>query len=83
MKGWSQLMQVHQKRREKRLGMEARDKGQRMKTESKRLGHNCLLLDTFVEILEDIDNFLCDTDEKTETQNKVGSGQGCRARFGP
>lgn len=71
MKGWSQLMQVHQKRREKRLGMKARDKGQRMKTESKRLSHNCLLLVAYVEIFEDTNNFLCNTDEKTETQNKV------------
>lgn len=46
-------------------------KGQRMKTESKRLSHNCLLLVAYVEILEATNNFLCDTDEKTETQNKV------------
>lgn len=37
----------------------------------------------YVEILEDMDNYLYNTDKKTETQNKVGSGQGCRARFGP
>lgn len=30
-----------------------------------------------------IHSFLYNTDEKTDTQNKVGSGQGCRARFGP
>lgn len=37
----------------------------------------------YVEILEDMDNYLYNTDKKTETQNKVGSGQGCQARFGP
>lgn len=39
-------------------------------------------MDMHVETLEDTDNFLYTVDEKTETQNKVGSGQGRRARFG-
>lgn len=36
-----------------------------------------------MEILKDMDNYLYNIDEKIETQNKVGGGLGCRARFGP
>lgn len=54
-----------------------------METEEDRLGHHCSLLGMHGEILGNTDNFRYNTGEKTDTQNKVGSGQGCRARFGP
>lgn len=63
---------------------EARSRA-RVKTVSKRGWVLAVLswMDTHMEILEGTDNFLYSTDEKTETQSKVGSGQGCQARFGP
>lgn len=65
------------------VGARARGKEQKITTESKRLDLNCSLLDTYVEILKSTDYYLCNTDEKIKIQNKVGRGQGCRARFGP
>lgn len=65
------------------VGVRAGGEKQRMKTESKRLDLNYSLLDANVEILRDTDNYLYNTDERTKTQNKVGSGQGCPVRLGP
>lgn len=64
------------------MGARARGEGQRMKTESTRLGLNCSLLDADVEILKDTDDDLYNTHERKDTK-KVGSGRGCPVRFGP
>lgn len=55
----------------------------RMKPERKRVVPDCSLPEASVEILQATENYLYNTDERTETENKVESGQGRRVRFGP
>ena len=64
------------------MGARARGKEQWRKPE-RRVGLDCSLLEVNVEILEAADNYLYNTEERAEMQNKVGSGQGYRVRFGP